>query len=168
MTTPSPTPSRQLTTPTSSATTALPTATVTATNVIGTAPTGASVTGTSTVAAALTPAVTATPQVGPTLHLPELADGSSLALPAEVRYTVVDATVPDDVQAIMVTVEGVTDGPSYELPITSAEGVITLPNDTMLSGIRTLRFQLVGATGSALTNLAAQVTVRDIVLSGLR
>jgi hypothetical protein len=94
----------------------------------------------------------------PTLQV-ELGDGATLHLPAAIHYAVSGLTGRTHVALL-------TGGRTLDL--TAAAGVLTLPDDKMLTGKRDLTFVLERADGTRLANREARVTVYGVLLAGRR
>lgn len=98
----------------------------------------------------------------PSLQLVGLADGAVLHLPAQVHFAVSGFPVGPGAGGITLLAAG----REYRLQLGS--GVLTLPDDKMLTGKRDLTFVLVRPDGTQLANREARVTVYGVVLAGRR
>jgi hypothetical protein len=98
-----------------------------------------------------------------------LADGATLALPATLTCQVRGLTAAETAQLrAQVTVEKVVPAIVLELEFDSSGQTLTLPNDKRLTGLRTLRFELVGLEGQPIADPGASFTVHDVTLTGSR
>jgi hypothetical protein len=98
----------------------------------------------------------------PSLQLVGLIDGAVLRLPAQVRFAVTGFRVGPGAGGITM-IAG-----SREYPLELGAGVLTLPDDKLLTGKRDLTFVLVRPDGTRLANREARATVYGVVLAGRR
>jgi hypothetical protein len=114
-------------------------------------------------------ASTATQSLLPTLLLPSLHDGDTLALPADISYEVLgfagDLPAGVHVQALF---DERADGHVIDIPLSGAQGVLTLPDDKLITGKRDIVFQLVDDANAPFENVEARQTFHDLMLTGRR
>lgn len=107
-------------------------------------------------------------QTVPTLRILYPRDGDSMALPAEIEYEVVGFDLAASGGHLHAYLEGIADEHIVEIPLQAQSGVAVFPDDKLVTGRRSLTFELVRSDHTPLGNPEARVTVRDVVIIGRR
>lgn len=109
------------------------------------------------------PSVGASEPGRPTLEIIDPQAGATIKLPAEIRYQIAGADLHEGAR-VRIIVENL---PTFDIPITEANGTFVLPDDkaAFLPGFRDVTFELISADG---TRLAPPVTVDDLTIEGRR
>jgi len=105
----------------------------------------------------------------PTLEIVSPKAGETLELPAKISYRLSGLAVEQTLAFLAVYVAGF-DGRRVEIPISSAEGEVVLPDakDAFLVGHRDLTFQLATVNRVLVPNPEAIVVVRNLTIEGRR
>ena len=104
----------------------------------------------------------------PTLIILSPSTGDTVMAPVPIRYRVTGLDIRPGGSYLQLHLGEPGSSPMFEFPLTRAMGVVFLQPDPMLSGRRTLTFELALADHHPIQNPEAQVTLRNVIVEGDR
>jgi hypothetical protein len=108
------------------------------------------------------------PSCQPVLQIVAPGPGTSVSSPFPVRYRTECLGGHGRVAYLGVSFRESEPGFSIELPLEGGAGTVEVPAHKLVSGLRDVRFTLIGDDHEPLTNPEASVTVEDLTIEGGR
>jgi hypothetical protein len=108
--------------------------------------------------------VSSTPAAVPELKILSPKPGAEVELPAAIHYEVTG----NETGYLRVFIDNPGTGFHIDLPFGGPSGVVYLPDDKQLSGMRDVTFWLTGPDHRLLANREAHVTINNLLLMGGR
>jgi hypothetical protein len=104
----------------------------------------------------------------PTLVILSPRTGETVTPPVPIRYRVTGIDIHRGSSYVQLYLGKPGSSPMIEYPLTHASGIVFLKAHPMLSGRRTLTFELALADHQPLRNPEARVTLQDVIVEGDR
>jgi hypothetical protein len=105
----------------------------------------------------------------PTLRIVSPNDGDEVAAPVEAHYEISGVAIePGKPLFMRISIVGLPELEALDVPLEELSGVITIPDDKLLTGVRDIRIELLDATHEPFSKAKTEVIVHQLLITGGR